>query len=474
MAAARRGWHVYLLRCGDGTLYAGATNDLAGRLARHAAGRGSRYTRSRLPVELAWSARARGRGGALRREAALKRLSRAEKLALVEGASLPGRKPTRNPATDLRGATRLVVDATQGVAGIVEDMQGPTFGIAGLVHLGIRGVTRLVGGGVDALLAPFVPLLGETRSRPAMEAALAVLNGVVGDHLAETGNPLAIPMRLRREGEPLTVERRALAAALPEATGKVLVLVHGSCMNDLLWSRRGHDHGAALARDLGYTAVYLHFNSGLHVSVNGRELAALLERLAAAWPVRLAELSVVAHSMGGLVTRSACHQAAQAGMRWPRRLRKLVFLGTPHHGAPAERLGNWVNVVLGAAPFTGPLARLPRIRSAGVTDLRHGNLLEEDWRGSDRFGAGPDRRRPVPTPPGVKCLAVAASASKGPCARPRGDGLVPVDSALGLHADPARTLDLPPEGRFVVHGAGHLDLLDQPEVYGRLREWMGG
>jgi hypothetical protein len=161
-------------------------------------------------------------------------------------------------------------------------------------------------------------------------------------------------------------------------------------------------------------------------------------------------------------------------MRWPGRLRKLVFLGTPHHGAPAERLGNWVNVVLGAAPFTGPLARLPRIRSAGVTDLRHGNVLEEDWKGSDRFGVGPDRRRPVPLPRGVKCLAVAASTSKGPCARPRGDGLVPVDSALGLHPDPARTLDLPPGGRFVVHGAGHLDLLDRPEVYGRMRDWISG
>jgi hypothetical protein len=383
-------------------------------------------------------------------------------------------RSTRNPATDLRGATRLVVDATEGVAGIVEAMQGPTLGIAGLVHRGIRGVTRLVGGGVDAVLAPFVPLLGETRSRPAMEAALAVLNGVVGDHLAATRNPLAIPMRLRREGEPLTVERRALAATIPGVTGKVLVLVHGSCMNDLLWNRRGHDHGAALARDLGYTAVYLHYDSGLHVSVNGRELAALLERLAAAWPVRLAELSVVTHSMGGLVTRSACHQAAQAGMRWPRRLRKLVFLGTPHHGAPAERLGNWVNVVLGAAPFTGPLARLPRIRSAGVTDLRHGNVLEEDWKGSDRFGAGGDRRRPVPLPRGVKCLAVAASMSKGPCARPRGDGLVPVDSALGIHPDRAMTLSLPPEGRRVLFGAGHLDLLDRGEVYERLREWMGG
>jgi hypothetical protein len=383
-------------------------------------------------------------------------------------------RPTRHAVADLRGATRLVVEATEGGAGIVEDMQGPTLGIAGLVHRGIRGVTRLVGGGVDALLAPFVPLLGETRSRPAMEAALAVLNGVVGDHLAATGNPLAIPMRLRRNGVPLELRRRPLAAALPGAGGKILVLIHGSCMNDLLWSRRGHDHGAALSADLGYTALYLHYDSGLHVSENGRELASLLEQLVSAWPVRVEELAILAHSMGGLVARSACHQAARDGHRWPRRLRQVVFLGTPHHGAPAERLGNWVNVVLGSAPFTGPLARLPRIRSAGVTDLRHGSLLEEDWRGRDRFGRGPDRRRHVPLPRGVKCLAVAASASKGPGAVLRGDGLVPVDSALGRHPDPERTLAFPASGRFIAWGAGHLDLLDRPDVYAHVRDWMRG
>jgi pimeloyl-ACP methyl ester carboxylesterase len=244
-------------------------------------------------------------------------------------------------------------------------------------------------------------------------------------------------------------------------------------MNDLGWSRNGHDHGAALERDLGFTTLYPHYNSGLHVSENGRELAGLLERLVRAWPVPVEEIAIVAHSMGGLVARSACHQAERDGRRWLRHLRRMVFLGTPHHGAPAERLGNWVNVVLGAAPFTGPLARLPRIRSAGVTDLRHGNLLDEDWRGRDRFWAGPDRRRPVPLPRGVKVLAVAASTSKGPGARLRSDGLVPVDSALGLHADPARTLDLPAEGRFVAYGAGHLDLLDRAEVYERVREWLG-
>lgn len=83
MAAARRGWQVYLLRCRDGTLYAGATNDLAARLARHASGKGARYTRSRLPVELVYAVRVRDRSAALRREAAVKRLDRPAKLALV-------------------------------------------------------------------------------------------------------------------------------------------------------------------------------------------------------------------------------------------------------------------------------------------------------------------------------------------------------------------------------------------------------
>lgn len=82
-------WSVYLLRCSDGTLYAGATADLARRVRQHLAGRAARYTRSRLPVALVYSERARDRSAALRREAALKQLSRAEKLALVR--SRPGR-----------------------------------------------------------------------------------------------------------------------------------------------------------------------------------------------------------------------------------------------------------------------------------------------------------------------------------------------------------------------------------------------
>ncbi|HVI74207.1 MAG TPA: GIY-YIG nuclease family protein [Anaeromyxobacteraceae bacterium] len=76
-------WHVYILRCADGTLYTGATNDLARRVERHASGKGARYTRSRLPIALVWARPARDRGAALSDEAQLKRLTRAEKLALI-------------------------------------------------------------------------------------------------------------------------------------------------------------------------------------------------------------------------------------------------------------------------------------------------------------------------------------------------------------------------------------------------------
>jgi len=89
-------WLVYILRCRDGTLYTGATNDLVRRLARHAAGKGARYTRSRLPVELVYCRPAGGRGAALRAEARMKQLTRREKLAVVAGASRPERPRTRS------------------------------------------------------------------------------------------------------------------------------------------------------------------------------------------------------------------------------------------------------------------------------------------------------------------------------------------------------------------------------------------
>src|SRR5271166_1587328 len=238
---------------------------------------------------------------------------------------------------------------------------GRTTGITGAVYSSVRGATRLVGEGIDAILAQAIPMLGESGSSPEREAVLAVLNGIIGDYLAETKNPLAISMCMRRNGKPLDLERQALAAAIPGATSKLVVLVHGLGMNDLKWKREGHDHGEALACDLGYTPIYLHYNSGLHISTNGRALAELLELLVEQWPVPLEEFVMIGHSMGGLVSRAAYHYGTLANHAWTRKLRKLIFLGTPHHGSPLERGGNWMNFVFQLSKYTNPLARLGKI-----------------------------------------------------------------------------------------------------------------
>jgi pimeloyl-ACP methyl ester carboxylesterase len=385
---------------------------------------------------------------------------------------------------------RLATDATAGLTDLVEAMHeriarvpgfgtlaanGRTGGITGLVYRSIRGVTRVVGGSLDALLGLLGPALSADDSSPERAAVLAALNGVLGDYLETTANPLATAMALCRDGRPLQLETADAPGPLQDIGGRVVLLLHGLCMNDRQWSRDGHDHGAALARDLGYTPVYLRCNSGLHISVNGRALAHRLEAMLGQWPRPVERFALLGHSMGGLVARSALHYGEQAGHRWPGQVSDLVCLGTPHHGAPLERAGNWVDVVLGATPYAAPFARLGKLRSAGITDLRHGNLVDEDWVGRDRHARSADRRQPVPLPSSVQCHAVAAclgTAVDDVQTRLLGDGLVPLDSALGRHADAARNLGFADEQVWVGFGMNHLDLLSRPEVYAQLRRWL--
>jgi hypothetical protein len=405
----------------------------------------------------------------------------------------PPRPRSRLPlqAADLQGLSRLLVDGTLGIVDLVESMhhtiargsspigapvQGRTNGITGLVYRAVRGGTRLGGLGLDALLGAGTGPVDARASTPAREATLAVLNGVFGDHLEARANPLAISMALRSQGQALEIERRALAEHLAPTHGRLLVLVHGLCMNDLQWTRDGHDHGRLLAAELGQTPLYLHYNSGRHVSSNGRDFAALLEQLLAQWPHPVTELVIVGHSMGGLVARSACHLAAEQGLGWPQRLRALVFLGTPHHGAPLERGGQLVDRLLGISPYVAPFARLGKARSAGITDLRFGNLRDEDWQGRDRHAQRHDDRLPTPLPAGVPVFLVAATTAEHPASLRSallGDGLVRLASALGRHRDPAKALDVPEAHQRVITGANHWDLLGRPEVGAQLLDWLG-
>ena len=422
--------------------------------------------------------------------------------------------------SDLQGLAQLATDGVLGVAGMAESLHGTVlktvalpFGplgrwvadtspggsgvwlgsITGRVYGGVRGVTRLAGSGAGLLLAgAAAPLLAwrQRRGLPGHEGAhglsgeaaparesfreafVSALNGVLGDHLAQTGNPLAIAMAFRVNGQSLTLgpsladNQQALARLLPNANGKILLLVHGLCMNDLQWAGV---HGKALARKRGYTPILLHYNTGLAIANNGRQLSALLEQLVQAWPQPIDSLAIVAHSMGGLVARSSCHAAdyAQTPLRWRSVLQNLVFLGTPHQGAPLEQLGRWVDGTLGAFRFTRPFARIGKIRSRGIGDLRDGRISG-------------DGQRNQALPAGVVCFAIAASlssdagissASAGLLQQAHdqllGDGLVPVDSALA-----SNSLAFALDNTAVVPDCGHLALLDHPAVTAQLLRWL--
>ena len=379
--------------------------------------------------------------------------------------------------SDLRGAVRVRINAPGGIAargegrhaaisrpdlGIRSAASERTSGITGLVYRSIRGVTGLTSAGLNAVLAR--QHVGYERTSVEREAVIAALNGGLGDHLATTGNPLAIPMRLHHAGMPLTLQMDALSQSIPDAGPRLLVLVHGLCMNDLQWTRDGHDHGRMLAETLGYTPLYLHYNTGLSIAANGQRFAEHLQQLAETWPTPVEEIVLIGHSMGGLLARSACHHAAMHGHAWPATLRHLVCMGSPHHGAPLERGGDWIDLVIGATPFAAPLARIGKIRSAGITDLRHGHAL-----------SARDRRRAVMLPKGVRCYAMAATTGRrrGDLKdRLIGDGLVPVASALGHHPDSQREVGFAKTRQWIGYGMNHLDLLSHRDVADQLLRWL--
>ncbi|WJG08159.1 alpha/beta fold hydrolase [Aliiglaciecola sp. LCG003] len=398
----------------------------------------------------------------------------------------------QKPMSNLQSANRLLVDAIVSMTDIVESMhhrispmsritQSPakerTSGVTGLVYKSIRGLTELVGKGIDVPLGVISQSLGQKELAPSGAALVSALNGVLGDHLAERQSPLAIPMMFKQDGKQL--DQSALMDAINKSKGKLVIMVHGLCMNDLQWQQGEHNHGKALADDLGHAAVYLHYNSGQHVSENGKTFSHMLEKIvlqANAMDASLQlDISIVAHSMGGLVSRSAYHHAKILGHAWPDYFKNLIFLGTPHHGAPLEKAGSWLDMLLDIHAYASPLSRLTKIRSAGINDLRHGNIVETDWQARTRFDFSSDKRTPMALPDNVKCYAVATTISANSSRITEqmvGDGLVPLDSALGKHENKTFTLQFPRTHQWIGRDISHMQLLSDPDIYVAIRHWL--
>jgi hypothetical protein len=307
-------------------------------------------------------------------------------------------------------------------------------------------------------------------SRPAGNLAIATLNAIVGDRLGPGLAPLAIRMAPRVGGRDVTADPGALAAAFPGATPRLAVFVHGLAETEDSWHRRDDGaggYGQRLAGELGYAPVYIRYNTGRHVSDNGKDLASLLGSLVDAWPERVDEVLLVGHSMGGLVIRSACHYGQQASAAWIDRVRHVFYLGSPHLGAPAARAAGYAGWVLSQAAETRPFVTMVNGTSSGIKDLRYGYLLADDWAGCDPDSCRRDHRRDTPLLAGASHYVISATITADPASAlgaVAGDLLVQPASAHGRRGY-RQQIPFAAESGRKIGGLHHFDLLDHPAVW---------
>jgi pimeloyl-ACP methyl ester carboxylesterase len=401
-------------------------------------------------------------------------------------------QPSGREPNELRALAALAFEELRGFPGGIREMHlgiaERAFRGAGAPARAVRLIHDEISGRVYDAVASGAGVLGRaaeaTIERQGIgrgatlsstrrgSAALGALNGLIGDRLERSHSDLHQTTTVRLEGEPVALDRDSLRASFPAASSRIVLFVHGLMGTEFYWqwgaARADDTYGARLASELGCTPVYVRYNSGRHISASGRSLATLLEELVRAWPVEVRQIAMVGHSMGGLVARSACHYGAQDGQRWTALVRHVVSLGTPHLGAPLEQGAHVAAAALGSLPETRMLASLLRRRSAGIRDLRHGSLVDEDWRGRD-----PDALSAVPLLEGATHCFVSATITRSPdhpLGRLLGDTLVLVPSASGRGR--ARKIAFKAEHGHHVSPAHHLALLNHPEVYARLRAWL--
>jgi pimeloyl-ACP methyl ester carboxylesterase len=309
------------------------------------------------------------------------------------------------------------------------------------------------------------------------------LNGFWGDYLRRRKSSLDLGMTLRHHGRCLPATPEALAAAFPNPTSKVCVFVHSLAVTEWLWSLSSEEHygdpdvtfGTRLRDDLGFTPIYLRYNTGRHISENGRALATLLSEVLDAYPVPVEEIVLVGHSMGGLVARSAAHYAREHGEAWVAHLRHVACIGAPHLGAPLEKAVNLLGGLLrnvGVAGAQVPAGLLDS-RSAGIKDLRYGYTLDEEWIGKDPNEVLADARRNVPLVDGVGYYFLAATISRDrdhPLGQLLGDLLVRLPSATGEAPEPARRVRFSSGAVFT--GMSHACIANHPDVYEVLRDLL--
>ncbi|MBF0552214.1 MAG: alpha/beta fold hydrolase [Deltaproteobacteria bacterium] len=318
-----------------------------------------------------------------------------------------------------------------------------------------------------------------TAINRATETGVCLLNGIIGDYLHEQQNELACSMQLYFQNEPLELTPESLKIADPNLNSKACILVHGLACDQKIWNYGNEQettYGSLLQRDLGYTPFYLRYNTGRHISENGKMLSAMLSDLFRAYPQPLEEIILIAHSMGGLVTRSACDYGTEDQADWVNKVRKVFFLGSPHLGAPLEKFVNVVSWILKAVPrpYTKLGGDILDLRSSGIKDLRFGYLRDEDWARQDPDALLKNNKKTIPLLDGASHYIITGTLTEDPChplTKWLGDGLVRKPSAAGQSSQERHDIPFIPGHHREFPGVGHIKLTHSPGVYQQIKSW---
>lgn len=292
-----------------------------------------------------------------------------------------------------------------------------------------------------------------------------VANGLWGDALAIDGHALALEMEIRTLNETTVAPERSDEAGLPEATGHVVVLVHGLFETDDVW--RSQDNGGfvgSLDQQGDMTVLTVRYNSGLNVDENGKRLSELLEVVKKSWPVPIESLSLVGKSMGGLVVMRAHESGLERDHTWVGLLSHIVTVAAPHAGTPIAGAVDLAVRALALSPETLPLSQFLDSRSRGVKDMRSGGFDPVSDASSDppyplvRAASSNECR--------YHFLAVTVTNDPGHLlAEAFGDLVVGISSATSRES----AIDC---DRVVVGGATHTSMLAAPSVINQLLSWV--
>lgn len=385
-------------------------------------------------------------------------------------SDIPFDRLEHTPVAKLGGQpTRILHDGiTDSVYSTVRAAGSLAFGLASLA---LKRAEKML---EPQMLALPPPIDTTTATAPKMlrDNLLSALNGAFGDFIAARRNPLSVRLGFYQYGTAIELDSDTIAAAQPHITPRVVIFLHGLCCNEHSWGIYADPdasdttpYGERLAAEHGFTPFYLRYNTGLHISQNGRSVARLIARLAANYPIALDEIVLVGHSMGGLVARSACHYAQEDQAAWTRKVTQVICLGTPHLGAPLEQAVHIGTAAMEAFALSRPWGRLLKARSLGIKDLRHGYTSHSDWRGSDADASFENRRVKITRLPNARYHFIGSSIGESEShwlGKLVGDGLVRLPSSTAHQLADADSA--------VLYSTHHMRLLNHPIIYQQIAQ----